>query len=194
MKSSRCLLSSLLAVSLFTPFFVPSAVGENPPKSSSADSASGAQETTVVIPGPLRSFLRMAGISQKVSPEEVMPLLARNVFSQGYEGWQDRGRPTEFLILLNRYVHQARELSLLAGPDGVIRVSGCEEARPLMRVLGYGLRSDCGQSTTFLTTADAERAFLTTDSGFPLPELEEALQGFANGGNATLCWRVSTGQ
>ncbi|MGA9554427.1 MAG: hypothetical protein WBR30_19435, partial [Candidatus Sulfotelmatobacter sp.] len=28
-----------------------------------------------VIPGPLRSFLRMAGISQKVAPEEVLPLL-----------------------------------------------------------------------------------------------------------------------
>lgn len=38
------------------------------------------------IPGPLRSFLRMAGISQKTTPEEVLPLLSRNVFMQGYEG------------------------------------------------------------------------------------------------------------
>jgi len=37
------------------------------------------------IPGPLRSFLRMAGISQKIAPEEVLPLLSRNVFMQGYE-------------------------------------------------------------------------------------------------------------
>jgi hypothetical protein len=28
----------------------------------------------------------MAGISQKVPPEEVLPLLAHNVFAQGYEG------------------------------------------------------------------------------------------------------------
>ena len=39
---------------------------------------------TATIPGPLRSFLRMAGISQKVSPDDVLPLLARNVFMEGY--------------------------------------------------------------------------------------------------------------
>ena len=41
---------------------------------------------TVEIPGPLRSFLRMAGISQEVTPEEVLPLLARNVALYGYSG------------------------------------------------------------------------------------------------------------
>src|SRR5664279_5358308 len=35
---------------------------------------------TTVIPGPLRPFLRMSGISQEVSPDEVLPMLARNVF------------------------------------------------------------------------------------------------------------------
>ncbi|HYK50819.1 MAG TPA: hypothetical protein VEU94_13920 [Terriglobales bacterium] len=40
---------------------------------------------TVSIPGPLRSFLRMAGISQKISAEEVLPLLARNVAVEGYQ-------------------------------------------------------------------------------------------------------------
>ena len=34
----------------------------------------------VTIPGPLRSFLRMAGISQEAAPEDVLPLLARNVY------------------------------------------------------------------------------------------------------------------
>src|SRR5580693_9509514 len=48
----------------------------------------GAGEAT--IPGPLRSFLRMAGISQKVSPDEVLPLLARNVVISGYAG--DEGK------------------------------------------------------------------------------------------------------
>lgn len=130
----------------------------------------------VTIPGPLRSFLRMAGISQKASSDEVMPLLARNVYVQGYIGWQDRGRPTEFLVLLGRYVNQAKELATLAGSDEVIRVSNCEQAQPLLRILGYRLRPTCGPNNATLVTADAERAFLTTDSGFPLPALEESLQ------------------
>ena len=131
----------------------------------------------ITIPGPLRSFLRMAGISQKVSQKEVVPLLARNVFSQGYEGSPTKGHPTEFLILLARYVQQARELANLAGSDHVIRVSGCADVRPLLRVLGYRVRQDCGKSNTSLVTSDPERAFLTVDSGFPLPDLEETLQG-----------------
>ncbi len=134
-------------------------------------------EATATIPGPLRSFLRMAAISQKVSPEEVMPLLSRNVFLTGYTGTGRKGQPTEFLLLLRRYVQQARELADLAKPDGVIRVSSCDKARPLLQVLGYKTRSDCGQSSTFLETADAQRAFLTTDSGFPLSELERTLSG-----------------
>jgi hypothetical protein len=127
------------------------------------------------IPGPLRSFLRMAGISQKISAEEVLPLLSRNVFTQGYEG---TSRPTEFLILLRRYVVQARELSQLAAGSGmVIRVSNCTDARPLLRILGYQARANCGEPGTSLRTEDAERAFLAIDSGFPLPDLEQALQG-----------------
>ncbi|MGA7169319.1 MAG: hypothetical protein WCA99_21675 [Candidatus Sulfotelmatobacter sp.] len=125
-----------------------------------------------VIPGPLRSFLRMAGISQKVAPEEVLPLLGRNVFMEGYDSSK---KQTEFLILLSRYVVQARELSVLA-KDGVIRVSNCDDAKPLLRILGYRTRPDCGTRDTSLQTADPERAFLTIDSGFPLLELERTLQ------------------
>jgi hypothetical protein len=126
------------------------------------------------IPGPLRSFLRMAGISQKVAPEEVLPLLSRNVFIRGYEG----SRQTEFLILLSRYMVQARELAELAASQGaIIRASNCDDAKPLLRILGYRARPNCGEPGTSLQTADRERAFLTIDSGFPLPELEEALQG-----------------
>jgi hypothetical protein len=129
------------------------------------------------VPGPLRSFLRMAGISQKISSEEVLPLLARNVAVEGYQGRKDKqGRPTEFLILLKRYVEQARELVTLAGPEGVIRVSNCDQAGPLLNILGYRLRQTCGKDAS-LETADPERAFLTIDSGFPLAELEETLQG-----------------
>src|SRR5947209_6104705 len=134
-------------------------------------------DSTVAIPGPLRSFLRMAGISQKAASEEVIPFLARNVFLLGYEGPSSHVRPTEFLILLSRYVQQARELSVMAGPEAVIRISSCEQARPVLQVLGYRSRTDCGHPSSYLETADPQRAFITIDSGFPLPELEKALQG-----------------
>ncbi|HXY15325.1 MAG TPA: hypothetical protein VEI26_12560 [Terriglobales bacterium] len=143
----------------------------------SSPAAASMDGSTITIPGPLRSFLRMAGISQKVTQEEVVALLARNVFSQGYEGSPTKGRPTEFLILLMRYVQQARELASLAGSDHVIRVSGCADVRQLLRIIGYRVRQDCGKSSTSLVTSDPERAFLTIDSGFPLPDLEETLQG-----------------
>ncbi|HEX7959493.1 MAG TPA: hypothetical protein VF493_06220, partial [Terriglobales bacterium] len=153
---------------------------------SSASAATPAQDkpiaqtergpATVTVPGPLRSFLRMAGISQKAAPDEVMPLLARNIFLLGYEGSPTHPHPTEFLILVMRYMQQARELQSMAGPQNVIEVSSCENAKPLLHVLGYRTRQDCGQSSTYLETADAQRAFLTIDSGFPLPELEKALQ------------------
>jgi hypothetical protein len=127
---------------------------------------------TVVIPGPLRSFERMAAISQKTPPEKVLPLLARNVFAQGY----DIGRPTEFLILLDRYLRQARELQQLAGPSGYLRIPDCDHANTLLVILGYRLRSGCGQKEVYLMTSDSERAFLTIDSGFPLTTLEQALR------------------
>jgi len=88
----------------------------------------------------------MAGISQKVAPEEVMPLLARNVFELGYQGLGSKSRPTEFLILLSHYVQQARELAALAGPDGVINASSCDGAKPLLKILGYRTRPDCGSA------------------------------------------------
>ncbi len=150
---------------------------EAPAKTEEAAAGSvPAAATSAIIPGPLRSFLRMAAISQKITPEEVVPLLARNVVMEGYRGWQtDSGKPTEFLILLNRYLHQARALQALAGPGGTIRVSDCESSKPLLAVLGYRLRGDCGKDT-LLETDDAERAFLTIDSGFPLSDLEDDLR------------------
>jgi hypothetical protein len=137
----------------------------------SAHSIPGAAER-VIIPGPLRSFLRMAGISQQVPPDDVLPLLARNSYLIGY----DISTQTEFLRLLNRYLHQARELQFLAGANGRIHVANCNDAATLLRVLGYRLREPCGQPGLSLETTNATRAFLTIDSGFPLTELEEALQ------------------
>jgi len=146
----------------------PARAQENTPQSTDASQA----PNRVTIPGPLRSLLRMSGVSLEVSPPEVMPLLAHNVVLQGYQ----LGRATEFLILLRRYVNQATELSALAGPDGNIHVSGCKDAEPLLQTLGYRRQGECGKSGMALITADPEKAFLTADSGFPLLDLEQALQ------------------
>jgi hypothetical protein len=125
----------------------------------------------VAIPGPLRSFLRMAGISQEAPADEVLPLLARNTYLLGY----DESTQTEFLRLVNRYLHQARELQILAGANGTIHIGNCSDVGTLLKVLGYRLRRGCG-TDALLETANPTRAFLTIDSGFPLIELEEALQ------------------
>jgi len=147
-----------------------------PAATHAADSEPSASPTasteTLMIPGPLRPLLRMAGISQDVARAEVLPLLARNISLWGYENNQ----PTEFLILIDRYVHMARELQSLAGSDGIIHVAGCDDATRLIQVLGYQFQRGCGSSGAVLVTADAERAFITVDSGFPITTLEEALQ------------------
>lgn len=174
--------SVLLAFSLFSCNSFAGSGKPFPVVSSGEGSVSSSPEDDVpsitpefAIPGPQRSFLRMAGISQKIAPDEVLPLLSRNVFTEGFEG---STRPTEFLVLLKRYVQQARELSQLAAGTGmVIRVSNCSDAKPLLRILGYRTSADCGVSETSLQTQDPERAFLAIDSGFPLSELEKTLQG-----------------
>jgi hypothetical protein len=152
------------------------ATSSPPTDSKSAPRNDDQSSSSIVIHGPLRSFLRMAGISQQASLAEAMPLFARNVYVQGYVGWRDRSTPTEFLILLGRYVNQSKELSELAGPSGTIHLSRCEDAAPLLRILGYRMRQQCGDKDTSLVTADPERAFLTMDSGFPLPALEDSFR------------------
>ncbi len=63
----------------------------------------------------------------------------------------------------------------MAGPEGEIRVSNCDEAAPLLAVLGYRFHQECAKDPS-LEAANSERAFLTIDSGFPLSELEESLR------------------
>src|SRR5262249_9442229 len=82
---------------------------------------------------------------------------------------------TEYLLQLRLYLRQARELAAFAGPEAVIRVSRCDEAPPLLALLGYQLRQGCGPEAA-VQVADTSRAFLTINSGFPLAELEEALR------------------
>ena len=184
MKPVICLSALLLATGVFcqcpaTWAQTGSAVGSSPSKSQPAAKKPSHPVTyvsppdnTVVIPGPLRSFLRMAGISQQIAPNDVLPLVARNAYSTGYLN----GVPTEYLRLLDRYLHQARELQMMAGSTGEIRIANCADAEPLLSILGYHARPSCGQKGSTLMTADPERAFLTTDSGFPLTALEEALE------------------
>ena len=181
MKSSLRLL--LFPVFAFTLLSICGPVGSGravlaasaPTTNTAPDNARAAAAPTVdyvVIPGPLRSLERMAGISQEISPADLLPLLARNVYTQGYQ----QTKPTEFLLLIGRYLQQARELQAMAAPGGAIKVTNCDDASSLIRVLGYRLRQDCGKKTFALETANPTRAFLTIDSGFPLVELEEALQ------------------
>src|SRR5260370_531409 len=134
---------------------------------------------SVNIPGPLRSFGRMAAISSDINPDDVLSALARNVFTNGYHASHsnDALEQTEYLKLVHRYLSQARELETLAGLDNVIRIETCDSANAgeLLRVVGYRMRGGCG-SEVVLETVNATRAFLTTDSGFPLADLEQALR------------------
>src|SRR5579864_4884288 len=134
---------------------------------------------TVNIPGPLRSFGRMAAISNDISPDDVLPSLARNVVTNGYQASHSNEslEQTEYLKLVHRYLSQARELDKLAGAEKVIRIENCDStnAGELLRIIGYRMRGGCG-SEVVLETVNATRAFLTADSGFPLAELEQALR------------------
>lgn len=136
------------------------------------DGSPGGAPDTVVIPGPLPSFLRMAGISRQISPEDVISMLARNAALYGFQ----RGRPTEYMILVDRYVHQSRELQHLTDANGNIHVSSCDDAEQVVHALGYKFQRPCKVGDASLTTDNPERAFLTSDSGFPLTALEKALE------------------
>jgi hypothetical protein len=133
----------------------------------------------VEIPGPLRSFARMAAISPDIAPEDVMASLAHNVTLNGYSATRasESLEPTEYLKLVIRYLSQARELEKLAGPEKILHVDMCESTvtGDLLRILGYRMRGGCG-SDVALETVNPSRAFLTIDSGFPLSDLEAALR------------------
>ncbi len=131
------------------------------------------------IPGPLRSFARMAALSPDLRAEGLMPALARNVVTSGYQAvtGNEALDQTEYLKLVVRYLSQARELDRLSGASKQIHIATCEspETAGLLRLLGYRMRGGCG-SDVVLETVNATRAFLTVDSGFPLAELEQALR------------------
>src|ERR1700687_788539 len=145
-----------------------------------APAAAGADpKQSIPIPGPLRSFSRMAALSPELAPEDLMPALARNVVTNGYQAASSNEalEQTEYLRLVIRYLSQARELSKLAGADNIIKIETCESPQTgeILRVLGYRMRGGCG-SEVVLETVNGMRAFLTIDSGFPLSELEQSLR------------------
>ncbi len=131
------------------------------------------------LPGPQRSFNRMAALSPDLRSEDLLGALARNVVTNGYQAASSNEalEPTEYLKLVTRYLSQARELEKLANTEGMIKIDQCESAQTgdLLKVLGYRMRGGCG-SEVVLETVNASRAFLTIDSGFPLAQLEQSLR------------------
>jgi hypothetical protein len=134
--------------------------------------------STVLIPGPLPSFARMAALAPDLAPEELLSALARNVVTNGFEAsGNELLQPTEYLRLVERYIGQARELQTLAGNSRKIVIPNCdsEQTGALLKILGYRMRGTCGADIV-LETVNATRAFLTVDSGFPLTQLEQDLR------------------
>lgn len=130
------------------------------------------------IPGPLRSFSRMAALSPDLQADDLLSALARNIVTNGYQaaGNNEGLDQTEYLKLVYRYLSQAKELSKVA-KEGHIVIETCDSATTgeLLKVLGYRMRGACGGDLV-LETVNASRAFLTVDSGFPLSDLETALR------------------
>lgn len=143
-----------------------------------AKSTGAAPPKTIAVPGPLSSFARMAALSPDLAPEELLPALARNVVTNGFEASGNEAlQQTEYLRLVVRYLAQARELQNLAGDVRRIVIPQCdsEEAGSLLKILGYRMRGSCGADIV-LETVNPTKAFLTVDSGFPIAQLEQDLR------------------
>jgi len=133
----------------------------------------------VEIPGPIRSFARMAALSPDLAPEDILLALARNVVTNGYQAvsGSESLEPTEYLKLVVRYLSQAREIERLTGADKLLKIDQCDSPKTgeLLKILGFRMRGGCGADVV-LETVNATRAFLSMDSGFPLAEFEQALR------------------
>jgi len=137
-----------------------------------------ASYSMITVPGPLGSFARMAALSPDLAPEDLLPALARNIVTNGYEASGNEAlQQTEYLRLLIRYIAQARELQDMATKEGKIVIPTCdsEETGALLKILGYRMRGSCGADIV-LETVNPTRAFLTVDSAFPLTQLEQDLR------------------
>jgi len=87
------------------------------------------------------------------------------------------GRPTQFLVLLNLVPGPGSGTGrALAGRGEVLQVYKLRgDAKTSSRNSRYRLQKSCGPDAA-LETADANRAFLTVNSGFPLADLEDSLR------------------
>ena len=82
----------------------------------------------------------------------------------------------EFLRVLNRYLHQARELQILAGcASNTIGVADCNDAGTPLRVLGYRY-AGCDPANLYLETTNATRKCSRPLTPASLTDLEESLQ------------------
>lgn len=146
--------------------------------SATQQKSTGSQYSTIMIPGPLSSFARMAALAPDLAAQDLLPALARNIVTNGYEATGNESlQQTEYLRLLLRYVGQARELQAMAGSERKIVIPTCdsEETANLLKVIGYRMRGSCGADIV-LETVNPTRAFITVDSGFPLTQLEQDLR------------------
>jgi hypothetical protein len=121
----------------------------------------------------------MAALAPETSPDDVLPALARNVVTNGYQaaGSNDVLEQTEYLKLVVRYLSQARELEKLADSErcdqgGDLRFHADRRVAARARI-SHARRLRQRSSARNL---NATRAFLTIDSGFPLAELEQDLR------------------
>src|SRR6202011_2687273 len=89
--------------------------------------AGAAKENSIEVPGPLRSFARMAALAPDLRPEDLLTALARNVVTNGYQAASSNEtlEQTEYLKLVVRYLSQARELERLGGDKKIIRIETC---------------------------------------------------------------------
>ena len=143
------------------------------------DKAIYSEGSYIEIPGQLRSFARMAALSPDLAPEDLLPALARNVVTNGYQAASSNEslEPTEYMKLIVRYLTQTRDITKLAGEKKMLQIDQCDSAMTgdLLKLIGYRMRGGCGAEVV-LETVNAMRAFITIDSGFPLAELEQALR------------------
>jgi hypothetical protein len=150
-----------------------------PPLPPAGTSSRAFPMSTFDIPGPYRSFARMAAISPDLPTTEILAALARNVVTNGYQASSGAESldQTEYLKLVVRYLAQAREIEKFAGSSRTIRIDNCDSVQTgeLLKLLGFRMRGGCGGDLV-LETVNASRAFLTMDSGFPLAVLEQALR------------------
>ncbi len=137
----------------------------------SASGAPPSHYSTVSIPGPLSSFARMAALSPDLAPEDLLPALARNIVTNGYEAAGNESlQQTEYLRLLYA-LYRIRRGSSSRWPGRSARLSfpACdsEQTGALLKILGYRMRGSCGADIV-LETVNPTRAFLQWTPAFRL--------------------------